>query len=170
VICHQVTPDIDFETLALMRAGQTFGLAFLFVPISTIAYATLPKEQNGDAAALFTMFRNVAGSIGISAATALVTTRTQVRMAHLVTHLTPLDQPYVDTVQRNAQTLMSMGRDAATAQSTAVGMMFTTLKQQASILAYSDVFLYCAVLAFCIVPLAFLFSGTKSGSGAAPVH
>ena len=81
---HTLTPDIDFITLSLMRMAQTVGLAFLFVPISTITYATLPKEQNGDAAALFTMFRNVAGSIGISAATAMVTQRTQIRMAHLV--------------------------------------------------------------------------------------
>ena len=63
-----------------MRIAQTVGLAFLFVPISTIAFSTLPKEQNGDGAALNTMFRNVAGSIGISVATALVTERTQVRI------------------------------------------------------------------------------------------
>jgi DHA2 family multidrug resistance protein len=167
---NTLTPNVDFITLAKMRAAQTIGLAFLFVPISTIAYATLPKEQNGDAAALFTMFRNVGGSIGISTATSLVTTREQVRMAHLVTHLTPYDQPYVETVQRNAQTLMSLGRDAAMAHSSAVGMMFTTLKQQAAVLAYADVFQYCAALAFCIVPLAFLFSGTKAGGGRAPSH
>ena len=94
-----LSPQIDFNTLALMRAAQTFGLAFLFVPISTMAYATLPREQNGDATALYTMFRNISGSIGISLATAMATERTQVHTAHLVANLTPLDQSYVVAVQ-----------------------------------------------------------------------
>ncbi len=169
VYSHSLTPDIDFRTLAYMRIAQTIGLAFLFVPISTIAYATLPKEKNSDAAALFTMFRNIAGSIGISAATALVTQRTQVRTAYLVPHLTPFDQPYLDLVQRNRDALISLGRSPAEAASTAVGMVYTTLREQAQILAYSDVFMMCAIMAFLVVPLTFLFSGTKSGGGR-PAH
>ncbi|WP_019462805.1 DHA2 family efflux MFS transporter permease subunit [Roseomonas sp. B5] len=59
-----LTPDLSFRSLVIIRASQTIGLAFLFVPISTIAYATLPPELNGDATALFSMFRNVLGSTG----------------------------------------------------------------------------------------------------------
>ena len=70
IYSSHLVPNISFERLALMRAAQTMGLAFMFVPISTIAYSTLPRELNGDAAALYTMFRNVFGSIGISTATA----------------------------------------------------------------------------------------------------
>lgn len=170
VFSSTVTPDVDFKTLAFMRAAQTLGLAFLFVPISTITYATLPKEQNGDAAALFTMFRNLAGSIGISLATAMVTQRTQVRMAHLQSHLTDTDPGYVDTLVRNTRTLMTMGQDAATAHTSAMGMMFKTLVNQSQILAYSDVFLYCACLAFAVIPLTFLFSARKGGGGGAAAH
>jgi DHA2 family multidrug resistance protein len=165
---NTITPDVDFMTLASMRVAQTVGLAFLFVPISTIAYATLPKEQNGDAAALFTMFRNVGGSIGISTATSLVTTRTQVRMAHLAAHLTPFDQPYLDLVRRNKEALMSFGHSAREAGSQAVGMVYTTLRDQASILAYADVFMYCAIGAFLVVPVTLLFTGSKAGGGGAP--
>jgi MFS transporter, DHA2 family, multidrug resistance protein len=52
-----------------MRSEQTAGLAFLFVPIGVIAFTTLPRELNGDATALFTMFRNVFGSIGFAVST-----------------------------------------------------------------------------------------------------
>jgi MFS transporter, DHA2 family, multidrug resistance protein len=161
-----LTPDIDFRTLTLMRVSQTLGLAFLFVPISTLAFVTLPREKNGDAAALFTMFRNVAGSVGISLATALVTERTQVRMAHLSGHLTPLDQPYLDAVHAREQALLALGRAAGTVHETALGMMFRELRQQASVLAYSDTFLACAVLAFASIPLVFLFGRSKGGGPA----
>jgi DHA2 family multidrug resistance protein len=70
IYSSNLTPDISFTRLALMRAFQTAGLAFMFVPISVIAYSSLPRELNGDAAALYTMFRNVFGSIGISTSTA----------------------------------------------------------------------------------------------------
>ncbi len=70
-----LAPNINFGTLVGMRMFQTAALAFLFVPISTVAYMTLPRERNGDGVALFAMLRNVAGSIGISLATATVTQR-----------------------------------------------------------------------------------------------
>lgn len=161
----RLSPQVDFTTLTLMRMAQTFGLAFLFVPISTIAYATLPREQNGDAAALYTMFRNISGSIGISVATALVTERTQVHTAHLVDHLTPFDQPYLDTLRRHAETLMAYGRAPVEATRVATGMIYQTLHQQAQVLAYSDVFLFCAVLAAGAAPFALLFTARRGSSG-----
>ena len=161
----RLSPQIDFDTLVVMRMAQTFGLAFLFVPISTIAYATLPREQNGDAAALYTMFRNISGSIGISVATALVTQRTQVRMAYLVPNLTPFDQSFVDAVQHRADTLIALGRAPVVATQVATGMIYQALREQASVLAYSDVFLFCAVMAACAAPCALLFSARKAGGG-----
>jgi DHA2 family multidrug resistance protein len=74
-----LVPDLDFWHLVIFRAAQTASLALLFVPISTIAYATIAPELNGDAAALFSMSRNVFGAIGISISTALVTEHLQIR-------------------------------------------------------------------------------------------
>ena len=163
---NTITPNIDYDTLAKMRGAQSFGIALLFVPISTLSYATLPKELNSDAAALYTMFRNVAGSVGISAATAMVTERTQVRMSHLSQHLNPFNQAYIEAVQRSATTLLGLGRAAGTTVDTATGMIYQTLRTQSQIMAYADVFYFCAIAAFCIVPFAFLFSGVKTKAAA----
>ena len=161
----RLLPTIDYDTLTLMRAAQSVGIALLFVPISTISYVTLPKELNGDAAALYTMFRNVSGSIGISLATAEVTERTQIRTAHLVSHLNPFDQGYNLTIQSYQQALLSSGHAAATTMQTATGQVYQVLRTQAQVLAYSDVFMFCAVGAFCVVPFAFLFSNVKAKGG-----
>jgi DHA2 family multidrug resistance protein len=170
VYSHGLTPTIDFKTLAMMRAAQSFGLAFLFVPISTITYSTLPKELNGDAAALFTMFRNLAGSIGIALATSMVTERTQVRNAYLSQNLTPFNQSYQEFLDRSAQQLQSMGVAPDAVHQRAVNLAYTTLHTQASLLAYTDVFAMCAILAFCIIPLTFLFSPSKGGGGVRGAH
>jgi DHA2 family multidrug resistance protein len=164
---HGLTPDPTFETLGLMRATQTTGLAFLFVPISTITYSTTPRALNADASSLYVMLRNVAGSIGISLATAGVTERTQTRQAYLADNLTPFNPNYNDLIHHTAQSLQGMGRTAAQATQQAVGMTAQTLNFQAAILGYRDVFAYCAIAAFCIMPLTLLFAGSKAGDGPA---
>jgi MFS transporter, DHA2 family, multidrug resistance protein len=167
---HNLVPDVDFRTLAFMRAGQTFALAFLFVPNTTITYSTLPRELNSDASSLYVMLRNVAGSIGISLATSMLTERTQVRHNYLTDNLGPLDPGYTQTLARIEQSLRAQNWDPATIASTARGIMNQTLNTQASVLAYTDVFAICAILAFCVVPICLLFRGSKAGGGGAPAH
>jgi len=60
-----LVPNLDFFHLWIFRSAQTAALALLFVPISTAAYLTLPEDEHGDGAALFTMSRNVVGGIGL---------------------------------------------------------------------------------------------------------
>ena len=161
-----ITPNIDFRTLVLMRTLQTAGLGFLFVPISTVAYLTLPRELNGDAAALFSMFRNVFGSIGISLSTAAITDRSQVRQTYLSQWASPLHQPYNELVSHYAQSIRALGRatgDAANA--VAVGRVYQVFRTQVQILAYADVFYYCSLLSFFVVPFCFLLSARKAQGG-----
>ena len=165
-----LAPNIDFQTLVLMRSFQTAGLAFLFVPISTITYLTLPRELSGDAAALFSMVRNVSGSIGISTATALITQRSQVRQSYLSEWASPLHQPYNALVAQYEHALLASGHAAGTVHGVAVGQVYQTFRTQVAVLAYSDVFLFFSFVAFLAFPLCFLLSGKKAAGGAGASH
>jgi DHA2 family multidrug resistance protein len=160
---HNLTPDIDFTTLALFRAVQMVGLAFLFVPNSTLAYSTLPRSLNTDAAALYSMFRNIVGSVGIALATAMANQQLQTHRAHLVDHMGALDQQYQALLARTAHAFVDLGQTAAAANTSALGLINAMLNKQAAVLAYMDVFELCAVIAFLAVPLAFLFRPTTAG-------
>jgi DHA2 family multidrug resistance protein len=163
-----LVPDMDFNQLMILRATQTSGLAFLFVPISTIAYATVPERLNGDAAALFSMSRNVVGGIGISVSTALVSDHFQTRQNRLTDNLSPTDQGYADLLQHVQQALIDGGQSAFQAAQAAPGQIFQTLKLQAAVLAYSDVFVVTAVMTLIMIPTALLMSGVKGKGGAGP--
>jgi DHA2 family multidrug resistance protein len=160
---HDLTPDIDFTTLALFRAVQTVGLAFLFVPNSTLAYSTLPRSLNTDAAALYSMFRNIVGSVGIALATAMADQRLEVHRAHIVEHMSPFDQPYQALLARTARAFIDLGQTAASAHDSAMGLINSMVNKQAAVLGYMDVFELCAVIGFLAVPLTFLFRPTKTG-------
>ncbi len=157
-------PKLDFFHLALYRAAQTAALALLFVPISTIAYATLRPEQNGDAAALFSMARNVVGGLGISISTALVEDHLQSRQARLIVNLSPADQPYQALLQKIEHALIGSGASMAQAIHDAPGEVFQMVHTQSAVLAYSDVFLITGCLALVLIPTALMLSGVKAKS------
>ena len=161
-----LVPTIDFKTMVVMRSLQNAALAFLFVPISQIAYLTLPQRYWSDGAALYSMFRNVFGSIGISLSTALVTERTQADQANISKSMTSLYQPYNTYIAQAEQSLRSLRGPIAGLHDVAVGQLYQTYVKQASVLAYGNVFLYASVLAFAVIPFCLLISKkTTSGGG-----
>ncbi|HEY1943907.1 MAG TPA: DHA2 family efflux MFS transporter permease subunit [Roseiarcus sp.] len=164
-----LAPNIDFKTLVMMRSFQTAGLAFLFVPISTLTYLTLPLRLRGDGAALFSMFRNVFGSIGVSLSTALVEQRSQVQQSYLSQWASPFHQPYETLVAAYQRTLIAMGH-ATGARSIAVGEAYQQFRTQVAVLAYSDVFFLLAILAFAVVPVCFLLTAKTGGGEPGAAH
>jgi DHA2 family multidrug resistance protein len=165
-----LTQMIDFPTLMGMRMFQTSALAFLFVPISTVAYLTLPRERNGDGVALFAMFRNVFGSVGISLSTAHVTESAQRHTNFLSEWATPFHQPFNNLVSTYSHALVAAGQTAQAAHDMALGRVLQTIRTQAAIMAYADTFVWCAVAAFAVVPLTFLMTSKKSGGGPGAAH
>jgi len=165
-----LTPDLSFSRLVTIRASQTIALAFLFVPISTITYTTLPRELNADGTALYTMFRNVAGSIGIAASTAMTVNRTQIHQSYLSQWTTTLHQPFNDLVADYQASFMALGHAAAAAHDLALGRVYQMYLLQAQILAYSDVFYFLSFFAFAMVPVCFVLSRRKGGGGRPGAH
>jgi MFS transporter, DHA2 family, multidrug resistance protein len=158
---ESLVPNLDFFHLAVFRATQTAALALLFVPISTAAYISLPKSEHGDAAALFTMARNVLGGIGISVSTALITNHEQIRQQYQVEHLTPANQPYNVLLQNLQATGVALGQTAEAARQAAPGQVFQILQGQNAVLAYNDVFFISGLLALLLVPIGLFMSGGK---------
>jgi len=161
-----LTPTIDFYTLMSQRALLSAGLAFMFVPIGALTFVTLPMRLRGDGAALFSMFRNVFGSVGIAGATALADHRQQIHQSYLSQSASPYHQPYVALTHTYARALEALGHPSASAQGAAVGRLYQMFRTQVAVLAYSDVFLALAAVAFAVVPLCLLASPVKAGAAA----
>jgi DHA2 family multidrug resistance protein len=167
---RDIAPNISFDHLVLLRAAQAAPLAFIFVPASVLAYQSVPQRLQGDAAALFTMFRNVAGSIGISLSTAVITSRTQTHMAYLSDHLSHANAFLTNSLAQLQAAIRNFSLATGDAAQTALGQTYQTLIAQAGFLAYIDVFFYCAILAFLYAPFTLLFSPVKKAGGAPGGH
>lgn len=165
-----LVPTLDFKHLVMFRMSQTACLAFLFVPLSTIAYATLPREMNADASALFSMVRNFLGSLSISGATALITERRQAHQSDMVHWMTPFHQPFNDYLARGHQVALDQNHPTATASAMAQYHLFRDFTQQVSMLAYNEAFIIFGIGAFCVVPFCFLLSPIKGDGKATGAH
>ena len=71
---------------------QGFGLGFVFVPLSIVTFSTLPRHILTQGTAIFSLMRNIGGSVGISIVVALLAENTQIVHSRLVEHLRP-DNP-----------------------------------------------------------------------------
>ncbi|CAP57295.1 DHA2 family efflux MFS transporter permease subunit [Gluconacetobacter diazotrophicus] len=165
-----LVPALDFRHLVWFRMGQTASLAFLFVPISTITYATLPRELNADASALFSMARNVLGSIAISGSTALLTEIRQAHQTQMVHWMTPFSQPYVDYLAHARQAAAGRGVASAAVNAVAQHRLFLEFTRQIAILAYNEVFMILGIGAFMVVPFCFLLSPIRGGGKPGAAH
>lgn len=83
----QFTTDVSSAIVVENGLIQGFGLGFVFVPLSTLAYSTLAPHFRNDAAAVFSLVRNIGSSVGISIVTALLARNIQVNHAELGSHL-----------------------------------------------------------------------------------
>ena len=77
------TPDVSEWTLIRTGILQGMGLGFMFVPLSTITFATLPGHLRTQGTALYSLIRNIGSSIGISLVIFLLTRNTQLVHAEL---------------------------------------------------------------------------------------
>jgi DHA2 family multidrug resistance protein len=160
---------IDFRTLATARVFQAIGLAFLFVPINTAAYAFIPKNKTNAASGLINLARNIGGSIGISLVTTMLARRAQFHQASLVNNIHKGNPSLQAMMSAATHMLMSHGSSAYQASHQAYALVANMLDQQATMLAYIDNFWLLAVAVLVMIPFVFLMKKVKPG-GPIAVH
>ena len=81
---------------------QGFGLGFVFTPLAIVTFSTLPRNVLTQGTAIFSLMRNIGGSVGISIVEALLVENTQVVHSRLVEHVRP-DNPLAQALGRALQ-------------------------------------------------------------------
>jgi DHA2 family multidrug resistance protein len=143
--------------------GMSMGL--LFVPLTTITNGLIPKEQMGNATSLFNLMRNIGASVGIASVTTMSVRHAQIHtntLAQNVTIYSPATQTMVQGIKQN---MMAHGVDSATATKQAYAGIFGMVQQQASMMAYIDVFFLLAIMFAACLPLIFIMKKAPKGGG-----
>ncbi|MDX8378677.1 MAG: DHA2 family efflux MFS transporter permease subunit [Gallionella sp.] len=87
-----LTGDISANDLIMPMMLQGMGMGLIFVPISTIAFTTLPREVAAEAAGIYSLIRALGSSIGISILTTYFSRSTEQSWNLLRGHITPYNE------------------------------------------------------------------------------
>ena len=158
--------DMDYRYAMLARCYQAAGLAFLFVPINTAAYAFVPRNKNNAASGLINLARNVGGSVGISLVITILSHRTQFHQSRLVEKATQLNPQFNSAVKAAAIALSHSGGAAAGAN----GLLMGQIQRQAATLAYVDCFWLFGVAFTILIPLVLVMKRVAPGTGRGGGH
>jgi DHA2 family multidrug resistance protein len=137
-----------------------FTTTCIFVPMTTFSVATVSRENMGEATGLTNLLRNLGGSVGISAITAMVSRGEQTHQALMVGQMSQFNPVFNDQIAK-MQTALTPQVGSAAAHDQAYGLIYQTLQEQASLWSYVDLFRMLVIVCLLCVPLVFLFKKPK---------
>jgi DHA2 family multidrug resistance protein len=146
------TDQTGVPEIIIVSVAQGFGLGLVFVPLSTVAFMTLPNSLRTDGTAMLTLVRNVASSIGISIVIAKLTSGARETHAILNENVTPFNHALqMQDVARSLNLNTDMGR----------AIMDALINVQSQIIAFSHDYQMVMVVTLLAVPLALMISSSK---------
>jgi len=154
------TPDVSMQTIIYVGFIQGTSLGMLFVPLTTVAFATLPASLRAEGTGLYSLSRNVGSSVGISIVTVLLTQNIQVNHAEIGAYVTPFNRAFdAWEIKRYLDPTIASGRAALDAMITV----------QANWVAYIDDFNLLMVLSLAVIPLLLIIKSPKLEGNHEPV-
>jgi len=152
---------------------QGIAFAFLFVPLTTVALANIPRHQMADATGLSSLLRQIGGAIGLAIFSTLIGSYAVVARGGIEPHLT-LTRPEVwQRMQALQQSFMARGYDAVSAKAAAMRVMGGSVIGQSMVLSFEHIFILAGALFLLVLPLTFLLRVPKAATtkpGADDVH
>ena len=158
--------NLSYGQLVFMRMFQASGLAFLFIPINTIAYIGVKQAQNNDVSGLTNLARNIGGSCGTAFLATMLTRRTAAHESNMVRNLTPGNPAFNQRVD-SMKHLFGKGNAGVHG---AQGFIYNMLHRQAAALAYVDIIQYMTIFCACMIPLLIFIPRPPKHTSASAGH
>ena len=133
---------MDARPIIVSGVVQGLGLGLVFVPLTTIAFATLEPRFRADAAALFSLVRNIGSSVGISIVSMQLAHNIVINRAELVSKLTAAN-PNLD----------QLAASAISDPTTAMAVLNAQVQAQAAFIGYIDDFKLMMFVTLAVIPL-----------------
>ncbi|MGD0465779.1 MAG: DHA2 family efflux MFS transporter permease subunit [Gammaproteobacteria bacterium] len=135
----------------IMLQGLGFGM--VFVPLSTVAFATLPVDSRSEASGLFSLLRTIGGSIGISIVSTLLIRETQTAWNQLGGFINPFNPILISRAFHWHQLVVS--------SSNPLNKLTLTLVKQSQMQAFVNVYAFITISFLMMIPLIFLLKKPK---------
>lgn len=162
-----VTVDWDFWELLWPQIFRGVGLMLSMVPINNLALGTMPPQKIKNASGLFNLMRNLGGAVGLALINTLLDKRMDLHLERLRESVTWGRRIATDTLASMTAAMADRGSDAELAATRKLALI---VRQQAEVLALSDVFLTLTVVFLGCVGLAAVMRRPVTAGGGGGGH
>jgi DHA2 family multidrug resistance protein len=145
-----------YEDTLLPRTIQGFALGFMFVPLTTATLGEITRAKMSNATGVYTLVRQLGGSLGIAILQLVETRRQDAAYATLASGITLANQNVANLLQGAAN------------QSAMINTIFSQVMLNAETVAYNDVFRLCAIVFVISIPSVLLLRGGTPSTDAPP--
>jgi DHA2 family multidrug resistance protein len=171
--CFQMsrfTLTTSTEEILIPQMIQGVALACIFIPLSTVALATIDRKRMSDATGLNNLVRQLGGSFGVAIFAALLTRYTTEARQGLIAHIGSGDPTVMDRIRLMSGVFARGGADAVTASSRTMALLDAQVGLQASMLGFERAFFLAGLVFAASIPLVVLLDeGRPAGEkGHAP--
>ena len=170
IYMSQLNLQLSYGELVFMRMFQASGLAFMFIPINTIAYIGIKQNESNDVSGLTNLARNIGGSCGTAFMATMLVRRSQAHETSLGRYMSTQYQAFNDQVRALAH-VFAAGNGATApgagpsqgAMHMAMASIYGQLHRQAAVLAYVDIIRYLTIFCGLMIPLLFFIPKPPKG-------
>jgi DHA2 family multidrug resistance protein len=147
------TDQTGVNEILIISIFQGFGFGLVFVPLSTVAFLTLPNHLRTDGTSMLTLLRNVGSSIGISLVISQLTEGSRWSYAVLSQHINPFNHAMQ---MPQVRAMIDLGTDKGRA------LMDAIVKLQAQVIAFSHDYQMVMIFTLCAIPLTIMIGSSKA--------
>ncbi len=167
----RITLDVGQDELFWPLILRGVGLGLIFVPLTNATVADLPVRSLGQGTGMFNLMRQLGGSLGIAIMATLLSRLSTVEKAVLTEHVGAYDPLTTERLAALTRGMMARGSDAAMAAQQALLTLDRQISAQASVLAFSRLYLISGILLVAALPLLLIWrTGRSSGRAPVDVH
>lgn len=134
---------------------QGLGMGLIFIPLNTMAFATIAPQHRTDGSSLLNLLRSLGASVGISVVTTLLGANIQTSHQDLAAHVTNSSVALLDPSTADRFGIVG---------DTALAMLDAEINRQAAMIAYIDDFWAMMWVTALSVPLVLLLRPPKAGA------
>jgi DHA2 family multidrug resistance protein len=151
--------EAGFWNLVPAMIAMGIGMPAMFVTISTVSLASIPRAKMTDATSLYTLARRIGGNIGYALVATMVARSQQIHHVHLVGHINPFNTAYQHYSRLAAKVLSQQGLNTEAVHHAIYALVNRVVNLQATMLAYNDVSWFFGILFLGTVPFVLMLPG-----------
>ncbi|HVA57122.1 MAG TPA: DHA2 family efflux MFS transporter permease subunit [Gemmatimonadaceae bacterium] len=146
------------------------GLGLIFVPLTNATMAELATRDLAQGTGMFNLTRQLGGSMGIAIMATLLTRFTTIAKSGLAEHVTTMDPRSLGRLRALTNAMIGRGASPLVAHQQALAIMDHQISAQASVLAFSKIYLLSGALLLSSLPLLFFFHTGKARTTVRSMH